>query len=725
MSNTDPKDTLIIEDVTEGIDDVTLGAGQPQSSGRDNDNYIVDWTNKQARQYEIKRLGLSHIPTEPGLPNGFRQWRTRDKFVYTVLLTLVKDPDALAAAFGLKKETPTAFDMDNPDYQDFLLDVKYVNAAYKGLVDEWRRDSFREMIVDRWRWLNLEDKYEIILKTFPDIAPKHRIDIYECPKLEADGKYRATTAPAQAYLTPQINLEDLIHGDHMLVLVRERMINEPRKFVHGDLERARVERLGKGIAFPFLYAGSVNLEGTTATDNEYGDVITGKDLEDFVDSEEVAGYALTVNDGILAIKIQARIFRGCTKFFQIMRDLPSKQDKILNQTPFDDGFRLGVHSILALHMHYKGQQHPLKAIKTLALRKAEESRRRLWLMRNNPKEFHGWALEYFAHAPEHAHDSDGKVHSDLNDEPGMMDMYDRCITALIANTYTRCIQWEILTEFMEEGDDHSYDKPRKWKKWSREQHELFLLSLLKLRKILYFFMMRRLAGTLVRTAAVHPELSDYFVREKSTRTQISMRPGSAEMANDDVIYLFSLVSQAYNDHPDPRYRKKTPSLVPLDDVFIELNRKSDLKKIRRASKHLETEIKEAGLLGLIVNHMRLTDPFGIIFSSLEGTDGAVLNLLPEIKENMDGWMTNVLNLINELDSVMRCIDTNNTRGEPRLAKGGRRLEEVLKTNDKEEHHDALGQIWMVFDLHCEANGSDTLMAVLKRTLRKATEEARV
>ncbi|KAK4221367.1 hypothetical protein QBC38DRAFT_492219 [Podospora fimiseda] len=702
----------VIEDITDTMNETTLTEETP------------DWTSKSYRATQIKLHGLSHIPTEPGLPNDFRQWRSRDKFVYTVLLTLVKDPQGLATAFGLQASAPvTSFDINNPHYQDFISDANYVNTTYKQLETAWHNADLREQVVDRWRWLNLEERWKVLIQCFPDIANKHRIDIYEAPELEENGRYRITTAPAAAYLTPQINLPDLVHADYMLLLMTERAKEEPRKFVHGDLERARIERLGKGVAFPYLYSGSINLEGSTADGDDYADIISGKTLEEFVDSDEVSGFALTINDGILAVKIQARILRGCLKYIELIRQLPPKQDKILNQTPHDDGFNLEIHSTLALHMQYRGKHQPISGIKYMAERMTYESRRRLWKLRNHPKSFQGWALEYYAHLPEHANDSTGKMHSDTQGNSTMMDMYDRAISALIADTYTRAIQWEILMEFLEEVEEHGYDKPRKWKKWTREQHEQFILSLLKLRKIIDLFMMRRTAGNILRTAAVHPEMSHFFVRASNTRTQISMKPNVVSETKDDVLYLFYLVSQAYNDSPDPRFKKGKTPLVPLDDVFVELNRQSDLKKIPQASKHLTTEIKEAGLLGLAMNYMRLTDPFGIVFSSLEGTDGAVLNLMPHIEQEMNDWMTNVLSLLNELDSVMRCVDTKSIYGLPRLAQDARVLEGAMKNGKEEEQIGALDGLWKKFDGHCEEKGSETLRTVLRRTWRKAREEA--
>ncbi|KAK4160331.1 hypothetical protein QBC43DRAFT_359664 [Cladorrhinum sp. PSN259] len=712
-------DVTLVEDLMMRIEALTINDEGPE----------VDWTNQAAREAELKRLNLSHIVSEPGLPNDFRQWRARDKFVYTVLLAMsVKNPKALRDAFGLADpgSTSTSFGLLNEEYQDFVANTKYVNAAYRGLAEAYKVAAWRESLVDKWQSLNIKSRYDILLQAWPDIAPRHRIDVYDAPKIEAERRLRITDVadiPSESYLTPQINLEDLVLRENMLMLVKERATYDRVDFVHGDLERARVARLGKGVMFPHLFLGSISMAAPTAEESSYGEILEGTYLKEFAESDEVAGHALTVNDGVLVMEIQARIARGVTKFIQIMNQNPKSEDEVSGPPAYYDGLNLETHSRLAIHIQYKGEPYPVRQILYLAQRKLGESRRRLWNLRHQPEYFVRWALEYYAHAPEHALDSEGKMHPDATREK-QLDIYDRTTSGLIADTYYRCIQWEILAEFLEEVMGHDYDIPSRWRKWSRGQHEGFIISLLKLHKFLSVFMMRRLAGTITKSAATLPGIRHHYVREKDTRFQIRMKIDAAKHPRDDAIYLFSLIDQAFNDHSDPRYRSTKAPLVPLDDAFVELLRQVDLQRIPGISKHLGTEIKEAGLVGLIVNQLRLTSHFGLVFDSQEGTDGALLDLLQSARNSMSDWLANVKTLINELDGATRCIDTTSIKGEPRLADLTRGVEESLKFDNKELQRKTLAEVWSAFDSHTGANGSETVQVVLKRALRKAEKEAR-
>src|SRR5690349_6673791 len=122
----------------------------------------VDWTDQNARCREIKRLRLDHLPSQPGLPSEYRAWRSMDKFCYTLLLTMVREADELAEAFGLQKaDEKDILSSSEELFKEITEGAKQAAFALKGFQQAYRFPSWRKKLVDKWRALGRHAQREV------------------------------------------------------------------------------------------------------------------------------------------------------------------------------------------------------------------------------------------------------------------------------------------------------------------------------------------------------------------------------------------------------------------------------------------------------------------------------------------------------------------------------------------------------------------------------------
>ncbi|KAK5065004.1 hypothetical protein LTR84_000839 [Exophiala bonariae] len=342
-------------------------------------------------------------------------------------------------------------------YPTFAEIERQATALSKSIFQSWKILNHvvcgrYEAVWRRWNKKSDRQRKSVILEADPDIPPNHHPDQRILMRMLEKGycqccqKVKPTFCDAvqarnkAAFRCPQINLEDLVKGKNLLLLLDCRGRHQPHCFAHADLEACATGRHSTNIPTAYLHGYTMYLTGQT-TEEGYGKIVHWKD-ETITFAEVGDTLQFQPGHGLLVLEIQSKILEFLVKCcFGIFRDIP--KDELLKleiAAPSEN-----VEALPTIQYRSNGQLSTMIAeapyrlptiLDTTILLALVEARRNaaedhIWDMREDPGYFASVLTEHHEHRPEIIRDIDGKANPILNDDR----TWDRVLSTAVGNAY--------------------------------------------------------------------------------------------------------------------------------------------------------------------------------------------------------------------------------------------------------------------------------------------------
>ncbi len=136
-------------------------------------------------------------------------------------------------------------------------------------------------IQKRWTKKTKQQRLQILLNAWPNMAPVHRPDFAAFRKESMTQRERGTKF-RDHFFWPSINQEDLLKPKTLPLMLKSRARNHPCEFAASDGEAMHLGRVTKATVPIFLNCYVVTLNGVTSLD-EYGKLIAWDDHPDAFD----------------------------------------------------------------------------------------------------------------------------------------------------------------------------------------------------------------------------------------------------------------------------------------------------------------------------------------------------------------------------------------------------------------------------------------------------------
>ncbi|KAI4129019.1 MAG: hypothetical protein LQ347_003935 [Umbilicaria vellea] len=362
---------------------------------------------------------------------------------------------------------------------------------------ERREDTMRR----RWTKKTAEQRKKVLLTAWPDMPVSHRPDMQALHRETREQRLESTEF-RDAFLFPQINLEDLTQQKPLLLLLNSRGHNLPHKFATNELKSARVGFNSGAIPQRVFFGYKMILEDQK-TPQTYGQLrssigdTTGGDMES--------------GDGIMVLEIQQRLLRFlevCTEL--ILHDLPLDDMSIPVQpaAPFDKnpGWPSLAHA-RAEAPYLLPDACDFGCLLGFIHAKCAESMDHMWSLREDPKYFHEVVNEWSMHQNQVAFNAEGKGLS----VAGEAVAWNKAVRNGLASAYGNLLLWNYaLNEFSKlcvtGTRDGVYSQDNKSKvEASHIEHDHFSYLLTKMRVWLL--------GNLKTGVFASPPLRDHYIRD--------------------------------------------------------------------------------------------------------------------------------------------------------------------------------------------------------------------
>ncbi|CAG8979565.1 hypothetical protein HYALB_00011919 [Hymenoscyphus albidus] len=164
-----------------------------------------------------------------------------------------------------------------------------------------------ETLRKRWAKKTKKHRTTIFAKAWPNMATMHRPDFEalrrEGSKIRSEGSRREYR---DWYMWPYINVEDLVRGKTLLLMLNSRGRNPPRMFAHADFAATRIGHISEAVMPPFLNNHTMYLLGESV--ETYGRVVSWDDDNEACNAM-ITQIAHPPGEGLMILEIQQRILR--------------------------------------------------------------------------------------------------------------------------------------------------------------------------------------------------------------------------------------------------------------------------------------------------------------------------------------------------------------------------------------------------------------------------------
>ncbi|KAF9043656.1 hypothetical protein BDP27DRAFT_1347016 [Rhodocollybia butyracea] len=358
--------------------------------------------------------------------------------------SIYSDPAKLLTAIGLRvpPELPTE------------EDIKTKATHYSTLIFQNWNDLnhilklHEETIRKRWAKKTVKQRETLLRAAYPAIPALHRPDI-KALREETLEQRRAGTRFRDAYLLPELNVEDLVKLKNFYLLINARGRNMPDIFAFADFEKIKIARTSEGVPVPFKNECTIYLTGQKNA-KSYGKLVYWNEGPN-VFGDMANGVGMLPGAGLIVLEIQHKLLDFLVKVTKSMiHDLPLTGNYAPDPPPLEDPLLdLELSSIAAYatsSMYGVPLQFDLRYLKRLAQAKIEQAQDHLWSLREDPSYFRDVAQEYSEHRLEHLRTVDGKRHPNLNTAW----LWDQIFLSLIGNAYTSVLRWKLIKVQLEE-----------------------------------------------------------------------------------------------------------------------------------------------------------------------------------------------------------------------------------------------------------------------------------
>ncbi|KAJ9661038.1 hypothetical protein H2198_002197 [Neophaeococcomyces mojaviensis] len=278
-------------------------------------------------------------------------------------------------------------------------------------------DRHEETIQKRWTKKTRNQRLNILLKAWPDMAISHRPD-FAAFRRESEVQRDRGSKCRDAYLFPYINAEDLSKPKTLPLFLHARSRHQPCEFSFSDLGACRFGKISKAIVPKFLNGHVMLFRGRTTADT-YGQLLNWDDHPDAFDwmNERIGTLP---GEGLLILEIQHRVLDFLVRCCKtILHDLDSERlasDNYplqLNFEPLSENDIEGFSSlsIMAIEAPYRAPSSlNWRRLESLLAAKKTATEDHIWSLREDPSYFVDCVLEYKEHRQELLKDSHGQPH---------------------------------------------------------------------------------------------------------------------------------------------------------------------------------------------------------------------------------------------------------------------------------------------------------------------------
>ncbi|KAJ3741754.1 hypothetical protein DFH05DRAFT_1402786 [Lentinula detonsa] len=358
---------------------------------------------------------------------------------------LYPDPIEIFAASGMVIPRPTE------------EDIQKKAALYSQSIFQDRSELYsilnvhEETIRKRWAKKTVKQRETLLRSAYPEIPVMHRPDFWALRQETLEERRADGTKYRDAFLLPELNLEDLVKPKNILLLFNSRGRNSPDVFAFVDFEKIRLARTSEAVPIPFKNECTIYLTGQNA--KSYGKLVYWNEGPD-VFNDMANGVGMLPGAGLIVLESQYKLYKF---LLQTAKTLIHDLLPLTNSEPARDPPSLDDPDLLDLELSsiaayatgttYRAPlRFDVKYLKRLAEAKVDQAQDHLWSLREDPSYFRDVALEYSEHRLEHLLTKSGARHPNLNTAW----LWDQIFLSLIGNAYTSLLQWQLIKQQLEE-----------------------------------------------------------------------------------------------------------------------------------------------------------------------------------------------------------------------------------------------------------------------------------
>lgn len=250
----------------------------------------------------------------------------------------------------------------------------------------------------------------------------------------------------EAYMWPDINIEDLVKGKTLLHLLNARGRNTPQMFAHADFDAMRVGHVSGACMPPFLNLYSMLLDGEKV--ETYGRLVSWDDDEDAM-MKTLNGLGFLPGVGLVILEIQQKLMSFlltcCYSILHEMdpgsmiREAPIKPEP----SPLSDGAEYPTLATIAAEAPYRlPARLDFNRLKALVDAKRSGVEDHIRALREDPGYFADVLGDWSEHRQEKLPDTNRKRHPVL-DEPLF---WERVIGNVVTDAYGGLVVWDNISE---------------------------------------------------------------------------------------------------------------------------------------------------------------------------------------------------------------------------------------------------------------------------------------
>lgn len=291
-------------------------------------------------------------------------------------------------------------------------------------------EGYGEKLRTRWDRKTKGDKANILLQVWPDMSFSHRPDFHAFMNNDSGVKVQGNLKFKDAYMWPQINLEDLTYAKTLLMYIDSRGRYPPQRFVHADWESCFLGRRSNSIApSPLLKSHTMFLDGSTPL--RYGRIIAWNEEADAKKQLTLGSGFLTVK-GLMILEIQERIMRFLVQVCLLMlHDLTTSFLGVTSTIPLSTPSKEKLNVIAAEVPYRAPVRSNFKRLRTIILSRRSLAEDHISALRTHPGYLHDALMEEKQHRYEMLLDQAGAQHPDI-DTPNF---WNCVFTELILTSY--------------------------------------------------------------------------------------------------------------------------------------------------------------------------------------------------------------------------------------------------------------------------------------------------
>lgn len=299
-------------------------------------------------------------------------------------------------------------------------------------------ENYEDKLRKRWESKTRGHKALILLEAWPNMAFSHRPD-FEAFLQNNSGKYvQGKTQFKDAYMWPQINLEDLTYGRTLLLYIDSRGRHAPQTFVYADWASCFLGRRTNSIPpGPLLKSHTMFLDGRTAI--RYGRLVAwDEDAE--AHNQLISGSGFLTVKGLMILEIQQRIMNFLVKCCQIiLSDLTTSFVHPAPTRPFTSAPKTKLNVIAAEAPYRIPTNSDFGRLEKVFLARRAAAEDHICALRTHPGYFANALVQRRQHRFELLLDESGGRHPHL-DSPSF---WDCIISELIQFSYADLFIWDL------------------------------------------------------------------------------------------------------------------------------------------------------------------------------------------------------------------------------------------------------------------------------------------